>query len=60
MQKYVIAKTGETRGSRTALLNNMIILKQIVGETQKCHYHFSRPNSSCVNDQSMQNIVLIN
>ena len=46
--------------STLCLKNNLTILTQIVQETQKWHWTFSRPSSSWVIDQNMQNIVLIN
>ena len=38
----------------------MIILKQIVKETQKWHYIFSRHSGSWIIDQNMQHLILIN
>ena len=40
--------------------NNVCILKRIVQGTQNWHWHFSRPGSLNIMDQSSQNIVLIN
>ena len=44
----------------TFLKRNICIFEQIVQETQKWHWNFSRPSGIQVMDQNSQNIVMIN